>query len=97
MLFKANADIIFEPQVGDTLDVKLLEINERGQLRLSHRALLVENEKGASPGAGPPGGSSGSEPAKPAFKAVWQRPGNSTGGENALVGNQVSLAIRYSE
>eukprot|EP00243_Klebsormidium_subtile_P012743 TRINITY_DN7973_c0_g1_i1.p1 TRINITY_DN7973_c0_g1~~TRINITY_DN7973_c0_g1_i1.p1 ORF type:complete len:177 (+),score=37.88 TRINITY_DN7973_c0_g1_i1:71-532(+) len=77
-------------KVGDTLDVKLLEINERGQLRLSHRALLVENEKGASPGTGPPGASGGSEPAKPAFKAVWQRPGNSTGGESASGGSQGS-------
>ncbi|CAI5994216.1 unnamed protein product [Closterium sp. NIES-65] len=28
--------------VGDTLDVKILEINARGQLRLSHKAVLLE-------------------------------------------------------
>ncbi|KAJ7530318.1 hypothetical protein O6H91_15G089000 [Diphasiastrum complanatum] len=31
--------------VGDQLDVKLIEINPRGQLRFSHRAVLLEKEK----------------------------------------------------
>lgn len=34
-------------KVGDRLDVKLIEVNEKGQLRLSHRALLPEAEDGA--------------------------------------------------
>lgn len=33
--------------VGDRLDVKLIEVNEKGQLRLSHRALLPEAQDGA--------------------------------------------------
>lgn len=31
-------------KVGDRLDVKLIEINAKGQLRLSHRALLLEGQ-----------------------------------------------------
>ncbi|XP_073115689.1 probable polyribonucleotide nucleotidyltransferase 1, chloroplastic isoform X2 [Elaeis guineensis] len=31
-------------KVGDRIDVKLIEINERGQLRLSHRALLPDGD-----------------------------------------------------
>lgn len=34
-------------KVGDRLDVKLIEVNEKGQLRLSHRALLPDAEDGA--------------------------------------------------
>ncbi|GBG70114.1 hypothetical protein CBR_g5744 [Chara braunii] len=37
---------------GDLLDVKLLEINARGQLRLSCRAVLLEQEEGKSEGEG---------------------------------------------
>ncbi|CAI9099347.1 OLC1v1036154C2 [Oldenlandia corymbosa var. corymbosa] len=33
-------------KVGDRVDVKLIEINEKGQLRLSRRALLPEPDKG---------------------------------------------------
>lgn len=34
-------------KVGDRLDVKLIEINAKGQLRLSHRAVLLEGQKAA--------------------------------------------------
>eukprot|EP01018_Ginkgo_biloba_P024138 Gb_15670 [translate_table: standard] len=37
-------------KVGDRLDVKLIEINDRGQLRLSHRALLQNENKEKSNG-----------------------------------------------
>ncbi|KAH1077399.1 hypothetical protein GLYMA_19G116700v4 [Glycine max] len=40
-----KAEDVFK--VGDRIDVKLIEINEKGQLRLSHRALLPDTE--ASP------------------------------------------------
>ncbi|KAK9123436.1 hypothetical protein Sjap_013038 [Stephania japonica] len=36
-------------KVGDRLDVKLIEINEKGQLRLSHRALLPDSERTSNP------------------------------------------------
>ncbi|KAG1368455.1 putative polyribonucleotide nucleotidyltransferase 1, chloroplastic [Cocos nucifera] len=36
----AKAEDVFK--VGDRIDVKLIEINEKGQLRLSHRALLPD-------------------------------------------------------
>ncbi|XP_020095675.1 probable polyribonucleotide nucleotidyltransferase 1, chloroplastic isoform X1 [Ananas comosus] len=36
----AKAEDIFK--VGDHIDVKLIEVNEKGQLRLSHRALLPD-------------------------------------------------------
>jgi hypothetical protein len=80
--------------VGDVLDVKLIEINERGQLRLSHRAVLLENEKGTSPKPGAPASSPGpSEPVRaavrPVPKGVWQRPGPSTGAGNGSGGAQV--------
>lgn len=41
----AKAEDVFK--IGDQIDVKLIEINEKGQLRLSHRALLpdVDPEK----------------------------------------------------
>ncbi|KAJ0982572.1 hypothetical protein J5N97_010827 [Dioscorea zingiberensis] len=39
----AKADDVFK--VGDRLDVKLIEINEKGHLRLSRRALLPDSEK----------------------------------------------------
>lgn len=43
----AKAEDVFK--VGDRLDVKLIEINEKGQLRLSHRALLPDaNEEKTS-------------------------------------------------
>lgn len=32
-------------KVGDRVDVKLIEVNEKGQLRLSRRALLPDNDK----------------------------------------------------
>ncbi|GJP53314.1 hypothetical protein CLOM_g12467 [Closterium sp. NIES-68] len=35
--------------VGDTLDVKILEINARGQLRLSHKAVLLEEGREPMP------------------------------------------------
>jgi hypothetical protein len=84
-------------QVGDVLDVKLIEINERGQLRLSHRAVLLENEKGTSPKPGAPASSPGpggvNEPVRaavrPVPKGVWQRPGPSTGAGNGSGGAQV--------
>ncbi|KAH7661552.1 Polyribonucleotide nucleotidyltransferase protein [Dioscorea alata] len=41
--FVAKADDVFK--VGDRLDVKLIEINEKGHLRLSRRALLPDSEK----------------------------------------------------
>jgi polyribonucleotide nucleotidyltransferase len=85
-------------KVGDVLDVKLIEINERGQLRLSHRAILLENEKGTSPKPGAPASSPGpggvSEPVRaavrPVPKGVWQRPGPSTGAGNGSGGAQGS-------
>ncbi|XP_040866759.1 polyribonucleotide nucleotidyltransferase 1, chloroplastic [Glycine max] len=40
-----KAEDVFK--VGDRIDVKLIEVNEKGQLRLSHRALLPDTE--ASP------------------------------------------------
>ncbi|XP_017701138.2 probable polyribonucleotide nucleotidyltransferase 1, chloroplastic [Phoenix dactylifera] len=44
----AKAEDVFK--VGDRIDVKLIEINEKGQLRLSHRALLpdVDPEKAST-------------------------------------------------
>ncbi|KAL3637032.1 Purine nucleoside phosphorylase [Castilleja foliolosa] len=41
--FLAKAEDAF--QVGDRVDVKLIEINEKGQLRLSRRALLPETSQ----------------------------------------------------
>ncbi|KAF6134235.1 hypothetical protein GIB67_010034 [Kingdonia uniflora] len=42
-----SADWVAKPEdafkVGDRVDVKLIEINEKGQLRLSHRALLPDS------------------------------------------------------
>ncbi|KAL6008416.1 Purine nucleoside phosphorylase [Asimina triloba] len=43
-----EAEDVFK--VGDRLDVKLIEINEKGQLRLSHRALLPEPSQDKSSG-----------------------------------------------
>ncbi|XP_058105831.1 probable polyribonucleotide nucleotidyltransferase 1, chloroplastic isoform X2 [Magnolia sinica] len=37
-------------KVGDRLDVKLIEINEKGQLRLSHKALLPDTSQEKSSG-----------------------------------------------
>ncbi|CAI7811750.1 unnamed protein product [Closterium sp. NIES-53] len=52
--------------VGDTLDVKILEINARGQLRLSHKAVLLEEGRepvptsnASSTSTATPNGSSG--------------------------------------
>ncbi|KAK9169425.1 hypothetical protein Syun_001565 [Stephania yunnanensis] len=36
-------------KVGDRLDVKLIEINDKGQFRLSHRALLPDSERTTNP------------------------------------------------
>jgi polyribonucleotide nucleotidyltransferase len=44
--FVARAEDIIK--VGDRLDVKLIEINERGQLRLSRRALLQDENDATS-------------------------------------------------
>ncbi|ONK65052.1 uncharacterized protein A4U43_C07F33010 [Asparagus officinalis] len=41
----AKAEDAFK--VGDRLDVKLIEVNEKGQLRLSHRALLPDADENA--------------------------------------------------
>eukprot|EP00245_Coleochaete_scutata_P018176 TRINITY_DN9306_c0_g1_i1.p1 TRINITY_DN9306_c0_g1~~TRINITY_DN9306_c0_g1_i1.p1 ORF type:complete len:333 (+),score=71.89 TRINITY_DN9306_c0_g1_i1:127-999(+) len=49
---------------GDMLDVKLMEINARGQLRLSHKAVLLEREAAAAAQRVSNGGQNGSaEPA----------------------------------
>ncbi|XP_058105832.1 probable polyribonucleotide nucleotidyltransferase 1, chloroplastic isoform X3 [Magnolia sinica] len=44
----AKAEDVFK--VGDRLDVKLIEINEKGQLRLSHKALLPDTSQEKSSG-----------------------------------------------
>ncbi|KAL0817819.1 hypothetical protein Bca101_074263 [Brassica carinata] len=41
-------------KVGDRIDVKLIEVNEKGQLRLSVRALLPESESGKDGQTPPP-------------------------------------------
>ncbi|KAG2273169.1 hypothetical protein Bca52824_067724 [Brassica carinata] len=45
-------------KIGDRIDVKLIEVNEKGQLRLSVRALLPESESGKDSQKPPPTGDS---------------------------------------
>ncbi|KAJ1438798.1 hypothetical protein B484DRAFT_392120 [Ochromonadaceae sp. CCMP2298] len=72
----ATADKLFE--VGQKIDVKFLGKNEKGQMRLSRRAVLMRDsggeKAGGDTGQGPeagPGSESGSPPGeKPAQAAV---------------------------
>ncbi|CAF2103435.1 unnamed protein product [Brassica napus] len=52
-------------KIGDRIDVKLIEVNEKGQLRLSVRALLPESESGKDSQKPPPAGDSTKDKGSP--------------------------------
>ena len=76
-------------QIGDVISVKVIEIDDRGRLAVSHRAMLSPNDKlpRRSNGGNNRGGNSTAKPNRPTSTPnrsnVTNRPSNNFGGRSS--------------